>query len=201
VHITKETECAAPFGNLLVVDGRVLFCVFYQFPEISLRLTITVTRVWNFTHWLLVFVAKFYISKLQVTIIGADFIISLIFTILTDLKNKTIQEPYQNEARQAMEGMKRVWQEGDPKPTSFLFDLFGGGGVQNITMIDALCSGLAARARAHRLSESRSATFAGDFDVQESAHFKNPMTKQDDLPDMPFGSDPDSDSRSPPATE
>ena len=104
-----------------------------QFPDISLRVItaenpITLARIWNFVHWLLVFVAKFYVSKLQVTIIGADFIINMIFTIIANLNNRVVQEPYQDEARQAMDGMKRVWQEGDPKPTGFLFDLFGGEG-------------------------------------------------------------------------
>jgi hypothetical protein len=72
---------------------------------------------------------SFSISKPQVTIVGVDFMINMIFTIVTDRDNKVIQEPYHDEARKAMEGMRRIWQESDPAKTSFAFDLFGGAGA------------------------------------------------------------------------
>jgi len=94
-----------------------------------LRVEISLETVWGLVHWVLVFLAKFSISKLQVTIVGADFMINLIFTLVTDRDNKVIQAPYQDEARRAMEGMRRVWQEGDPAQSGALFDLFGGVGA------------------------------------------------------------------------
>eukprot|EP01050_Picozoa_sp_SAG11_P033382 SAG11_NODE_11314_length_769_cov_0.846269_2_plen_112_part_01 len=49
--------------------------------------------------------------------------------MVEDLSDENIQGPYQKEALQAKEGMKRVWQEGDPLPTSLLYDFFGGQGA------------------------------------------------------------------------
>jgi hypothetical protein len=132
----KQAQRKGLAFNVLAVVCLVLAVatnglVSQTFPEISLRGDLTLAKVWGFVHWIVIFVAKFFVSKLQVTIIGADAIIGLIFTLVIDLDDKVIQAPYQSEARTAMAGMRRVWKEGDPAPTGFVFDLFGGAGDFN----------------------------------------------------------------------
>ncbi len=96
-------------------------------PEISLKVDITAEKVLNFIHTMTVFAANFVISKIQVTILGADLMINLIFTLVAHLQDKEMQQPYCDEVAAFEVGMKREWKEGDPQPTGFMFDLFGGG--------------------------------------------------------------------------
>ena len=74
-------------------------------PDISLIDISSEALTWNnlssFLHAVTIFAAKFIISKTQLTIIGADFILGLLFTIGLDLENDAIQGPYQKESRHA----------------------------------------------------------------------------------------------------
>ena len=83
-------------------------------------------QVARLVHWILIFLCKFHVTKIQVTIMGADFILSMMFQITEDLENEELQVPYRTEAKQASDGMNREWQEGDPPLSGFCFDLFGG---------------------------------------------------------------------------
>lgn len=99
-------------------------------PEISLRPPegLGLSNVLGFLHFGLVFIANFFISKLQITIIGADFMMQLVFTLVEHLNDANMQKSYQEEVLHVKDGIKRVWQEGDPPPSGFIYDLFGGVG-------------------------------------------------------------------------
>eukprot|EP01048_Picozoa_sp_COSAG05_P006601 COSAG05_NODE_437_length_9835_cov_3.761915_3_plen_217_part_00 len=90
-------------------------------PEISLNVPkVTSKNVSGFLHTVIIFAAKFVISKTQLTIIGADFLLGALFTIVHDRENTDLQQPYQDEAALAHFELTRPCQQ----PT-FLDSIFG----------------------------------------------------------------------------
>lgn len=103
-------------------------------PDMSLNdissEAITWSNISSFLHAVLIFAAKFVISKTQLTIIGADLILALLFTIGSDLQNSDIQGPYQKESRHARVEMLRSTQawtndQGQPVTPTCLDSLLG----------------------------------------------------------------------------
>lgn len=65
-------------------------------PEVSFNVDVNVSSL---LHTVIIFVAKFMISKNLMTIIFSDCVISLVFSINTELQNQDLQRPYQHEVR------------------------------------------------------------------------------------------------------
>eukprot|EP01043_Picozoa_sp_COSAG02_P032304 COSAG02_NODE_2152_length_9655_cov_6.433654_8_plen_461_part_00 len=94
---------------------------------------INVGNTARLVHWVCIFFCNFFVTRIQVTIMGADMILSMMYEMNQHLENQELQAPYRDEAKQACEGMIRVSQEGDLPPLGFLSDLFGGDQAQKAT--------------------------------------------------------------------
>lgn len=119
---------------LLIVSVATNDTIATSRPDMSLTdissEAITWSNISSFVHAVLIFAAKFVISKTQLTIIGADLVLALLFTIGSDLQNSAIQGPYRKESRHASVEMLRstqAWtnEQGQPVTPTCLDSLLG----------------------------------------------------------------------------